>query len=146
MQAAADGGMNPDLYDVHASVEGNGWHRAGVVVGHLHGSVPLAAVTVQQHPQAGFGQLIQGWDLLHVHCQLEGDVAQQGGGDVAGRPHSRPDPVQSPHQWRQEQQERQSSLHSSHASLAHEAAAKSKQQAALMLGMPCHGAQTNHGA
>lgn len=83
------------LYDVHASVEGDGGHGACVVVGHLHGPVPLAAVTIQQHPQARLGQLIQGGDLLHVHCELEGDVAQQGGGDVAGCTHSGPQPVQS---------------------------------------------------
>lgn len=84
-----------DLYDVHASVERDGGHGACVVVRHLHGPVPLAAVTIQQHPQAGLGQLVESGDLLHVHCELEGDIAQQGGGDVAGCTHPGPQPVQS---------------------------------------------------
>ena len=89
------------LDEVHASVEGDGGHGACVVVWHLHGSVPLAAVSIQQHPDASPHQLIQSRNLLHVHRQFEGDITQQGGGDVAGGPHPGSDPVQSPYQGRQ---------------------------------------------
>ncbi len=98
------------LYEMHASVEGNRRHGASVVVGHLHGTVPLAAIPIQQDPDAGPDNLIQGWDLLHVYCELEGDVTQQGGGDVASCPHPRPCPMEGPDQWGKYPQEWCSSL------------------------------------
>ncbi|KAA6423741.1 MAG: hypothetical protein FRX49_06312 [Trebouxia sp. A1-2] len=79
--------MGHYLDEVHAGVERDRGHGACVVVRHLHGSVPLAAVTIQQHSDASPHQLIQRRNLLHVHCQFEGNVTQQGGGDVAGGPH-----------------------------------------------------------
>lgn len=85
------------LYEVHASVEGDGGHRPGVVVRHLHGPVPLATVTIQQHSEASSDQLVESRNSLHVHCQLEGDVAQQGGGDVACCASAWPKYPQGPH-------------------------------------------------
>ena len=40
----------PHLTEVHPGVQGDGGHGGGVVVGHLHGAVPLAGVPVQQQP------------------------------------------------------------------------------------------------
>ena len=103
-----------DLYKVHASVERDGGHGAGVIVRHLHGPVPLAAVPIQEHPEPRSDQLIQGRNLLHVHRQLEGDVAQQGGGNVASGSRVGTQPLQRPYQRRQNPQEGRRSLYRKH--------------------------------
>ena len=65
------------LHKMHASVEADGRHGACVVVWHAHGLVPLTAVSIEQQPDASPDNLVDGRDLLHVHCELEGDVSQQ---------------------------------------------------------------------
>ena len=64
-------------------MKGDGGHGAGVVVWHLHRPVPLTAVPIEKHTEASPDQLVERRNLLHVDCELEGDVAQQGGGNVA---------------------------------------------------------------
>lgn len=98
------------LYEVHASVERNGGHGARVVVRHLHCPVPLTTVAIEQHSEASSDQLIESRNLLHVHGELESDVAQQRGGDVASCAPAWPQDLQSPHQRGQNPQERKGSL------------------------------------
>lgn len=98
------------LYEVHASVERNGGHGASVVVRHLHCPVPLAAVAIEQHSEASSDQLIESRNLLHVHCELEGDVSQQRGGNVASCASAWTQVLQSPHQRGKDPQERKGCL------------------------------------
>lgn len=98
------------LYEVHASVEGNGGHGASIVVGHLHCPVPLATVAIEQHSEASSDQLIESRNLLHVNCELEGDVPQQRGGNVASGTSAWTQVLQSPHQRGKNPQERKGGL------------------------------------
>lgn len=95
---------------MHASVERNGGHGASVIVRHLHCPVPLATVAIEQHSEASSDQLIESRNLLHVHCQLEGDVPQQRGGNVASCASAWTQVLQSPHQRGKNPQERKGSL------------------------------------
>lgn len=94
------------LNEVHAGVEGDGGHGAGVVVGHLDGAVPLGGVAVEQQAQRGARQLVQRGDLLQVPRQLEGQVAQQRGGNEHCSARARPQPRQQPQYYRRPPQER----------------------------------------
>ena len=98
------------LYEVHASVKRNGGHGACVVVRHLHCPVPLTAIAIEKHSEASSDQLIESRNLLHVHCELECDVAEQRGGDVASCASAWAKDLQSPHQRGQDPQERKGSL------------------------------------
>lgn len=99
------------LYEVHASVEGDGGHGACVVVWHLHCPIPLATVPIEKHTEASSDQLVERRDLLHIDCELESDVAQQGGGDVASCASAWSQNLQGPHQGWQDPHERKGSLH-----------------------------------
>ena len=99
-------GVGSRLDEVHAGVEGDGGHGAGVVVGHLDGAVPLGGVAVEEQAQRGARQLMQGRDLLQVPGQLEGQVAQQRGGDQHRGARPRPQPRQQPQYYRRPPQER----------------------------------------
>lgn len=97
--------MRSCLDEVHAGVEGDGGHGACVVVGHLDGAVPLGRVAIEQQAQRGARQLVQRGDLLQVPGQLEGQVAQQRGGDQHRRARPRPQPHQQPqYYWRPPQE------------------------------------------
>ena len=94
------------LDEVHAGVQGDGRHGAGVVVGHLDGAVPLGGVAVEQQAQRSACQLMQRGDLLQVPGQLKGQVAQQRRGDQHRRARAWPQLCQRPQHPRGAPQER----------------------------------------